>query len=61
MTKAWHALVFALLLVFSALGPASTHQDITGGASVIDGDTIEVHVMAIGPFLVDPTQAPTPP
>jgi len=52
MTKAWHALVFALLLVFSAIGPAST-QDITGGASVIDGDTIEVHGRRIRLYGID--------
>ena|SRR5215210_3176218 len=43
MTKAWHAPVIALLLVFSAIGPASTQQDIAGVASLIDGDTIEIH------------------
>ena len=53
MTKAWHALVFALLLVFSAIGPASTQQDITGGASVIDGDTIEVHGRRIRLYGID--------
>ena len=43
MTMVWRPLMFALLLALAAIGPASTHQDITGGASVIDGDTIEVH------------------
>jgi hypothetical protein len=27
MTSAWRALVFVLLLVFVAIGPASTQQD----------------------------------
>ena len=41
MTKAWHAPVFALLLMFSAIGPASTQEATVGVASVIDGDTSE--------------------
>jgi endonuclease YncB( thermonuclease family) len=52
MTKAWHATVFALLLVFSATGPAST-QHIAGVASVIDGDTIEIHSQRIRLFGID--------
>ena len=43
MTMALRTLVFALLLVFSANGPASAQQDIAGVASIIDGDTIEIH------------------
>ncbi len=43
MTMAWRTLVFALLLVLLAIGPASAHEGLTGIASVIDGDTIEIH------------------
>lgn len=53
MTKPWHALVFALLLVFSAIGPAFPQQDIAGVASVIDGDTIEIHGQRIRLFGID--------
>jgi hypothetical protein len=37
MIKVWRSPVFALLLVFSAMGPASTPQVMFGVASVIDG------------------------
>jgi endonuclease YncB( thermonuclease family) len=46
-------LVFALLLVLSAIEPASTQQDIAGAASVIDGDTIEIHGQRIRLFGID--------
>jgi endonuclease YncB( thermonuclease family) len=47
------ALVFALLLVFSVIGPASARDRITGVASVIDGDTIEIHCQRIRLFGID--------
>jgi endonuclease YncB( thermonuclease family) len=53
MTKAWHAPIFALLLVFSAIGPAFTQQEIVGIASVIDGDTIAIHGQRIRLFGID--------
>ena len=40
---AWRTLVFALLLVLLAIDPASAQEGIVGVASVIDGDTIEIH------------------
>ena len=43
MTLGRRALVFALLLVFLTIGPASAQDLIVGVASVIDGDTIEIH------------------
>ena len=39
----WRVPVFALLLVLAAIGPASAQESLTGVASVIDGDTIEIH------------------
>ena len=53
MTMARRALVFALLLGFSAIGPASAQDRITGVASVIDGDTIEIHGQRIRLFGID--------
>ena len=53
MTMARRALVFALLLVFSVIGPASARDRITGVASVIDGDTIEIHCQRIRLFGID--------
>ena len=53
MTMARCALVFALLLVFSAIGPASAQDLIVGVASVIDGDTIEIHDQRIRLFGID--------
>jgi hypothetical protein len=43
MTKAWRVPVIALLLLFSPIGPAFTQQVIIGVASVIDGDTNDIH------------------
>ena len=43
MTMVWRASVFALLLALAALGPALIQKGLTDVASVIDGDTIEVH------------------
>ena len=53
MTLARRALVFALLLMFSAIGPASAQNLIVGVASVIDGDTIEIHGQRIRLFGID--------
>ena len=53
MTMARRALVFALLFVFSAIGPASAQGRIVGVASVIDGDTIEIHGQRIRLFGID--------
>ena len=43
MTVAWRTLVFALLLALAVIGPTSGQEGIAGVASVIDGDTIEIH------------------
>jgi endonuclease YncB( thermonuclease family) len=43
MTMVWCASVFALPLAFAAIGPASTQKGLTGIASVVDGDTIDIH------------------
>ena len=43
MTMVWRPLMFALLLVFASIGPALAQEDLIGVASVIDGDTIEIH------------------
>ena len=53
MTMARRALVFALLLVFSAISPAFAQDLIVGVASVIDGDTIEIHGQRIRLFGID--------
>ena len=47
------SLVFASLLLFSAIGPAFTQQEIAGVVSVIDGDTIEIHGQRIRLFDID--------
>jgi endonuclease YncB( thermonuclease family) len=43
MTRVWCASVVALPLALAAIGPASTQEGLVGVASVIDGDTIEIH------------------
>jgi len=43
MIAAFRALVFASLLALIAIGPAPGQEGIAGVASVIDGDTIEIH------------------
>ena len=53
MTMARRALVFAFQLVFSVIGPASAQDLIVGVASVIDGDTIEIHDHRIRLFGID--------
>lgn len=52
MTKTGRSLVFALLLIFAA-SSASTQESITGIASVIDGDTIEIRGQRIRLFGID--------
>ena len=47
------ALAFALLLIFSAIGPTSAEDRIIGVASVVDGDTIEIHGQRIRLFGID--------
>jgi endonuclease YncB( thermonuclease family) len=47
------ALAFALLLIFSAISPTSADDRIIGVASVVDGDTIEVHGQRIRLFGID--------
>jgi endonuclease YncB( thermonuclease family) len=53
MTMARRAVVFALLLVLAAIGPASAQQGIIGVACVIDGDTIEIHGQRIRLYSID--------
>ena len=43
MTMVWRVPLLALLLVLAGIGPALTQEDLIGIASVIDGDTIEIH------------------
>jgi hypothetical protein len=67
MTMVWHPLMFALLSALAAIGPALAQENITGVASVIDGDAIEIHGqrirlgpigrLASQPFLEDPGSA----
>jgi endonuclease YncB( thermonuclease family) len=53
MTRVWRASVVALLLALAAIGPASTQEGLAGGASVIDGDSIEIHGQRIRLFGID--------
>jgi endonuclease YncB( thermonuclease family) len=53
MTMVWRASVFALLLVLAAIGPASTQEGLTGVASVIDGDTIEIRGQRVRLYGID--------
>ena len=47
------ALAFALLLIFSAIGPTAAEDRIFGVASVIDGDAVEIHGQPIRLFGID--------
>jgi endonuclease YncB( thermonuclease family) len=47
------ASVFALLLALAAIGPASTKEELAGVASVIDGDTIEIHGESVRLYGID--------
>jgi len=53
MTMVWRASVFALLLALAAISPAPTQEGLTGVASVINGDTIEIRGRRIRLFGID--------
>lgn len=53
MTMMWRALGFALFLMVSAIETACAQEAIIGIASVIDGDTIEIHGQRIRLFGID--------
>ncbi|HEX2768743.1 MAG TPA: thermonuclease family protein, partial [Geobacteraceae bacterium] len=53
MTIIWRIPVLALLLALAAIGSASAQEGLTGIASVIDGDTIEIHGQRIRLFGID--------
>jgi endonuclease YncB( thermonuclease family) len=53
MTMTWRVLSLILLLVVLALAPAGAQAPIIGVASVIDGDTIEMHGQRIRLFGID--------
>jgi endonuclease YncB( thermonuclease family) len=45
--------IFALLLILTVIGAASAQEDITGVASIIDGDTVEIHGQRIRLYGID--------
>ena len=53
MTMVGRASVLALLLALAAIGPASTQERLTGVASVIDGDTIEIRGQRVRLYGID--------
>jgi endonuclease YncB( thermonuclease family) len=53
MMMTWRALGIALFLLVSAVAPVDAQAPIIGIASVIDGDTIEIHGQRIRLFGID--------